>query len=421
MTLVSRWRSGDHTEIYLARETSRRPLRLGEFMGEGNSAEVFAIAEEGWNELVVAKIYLPGKKPDHLHSIIEEARQRDLAGLGGRGHDADGGRYSPLAIPKGILYPSAVSSEPCGLLVTKIDSTRFISLDTFFQTPLKNDLTVTSFAAECLAEIVAWLHDNGYVVGDFSGTNIRVDSTGHVCLLDVDSFGIVGNGILRPSADSSRHFLAPESSATGQTDQESDRFVLTMLVCQLLLGISPFAGAEKGNRNSSIQDNINHGKSWLFSPGDVVLPVRFQAHPGLAALPASTGRLVRRGLAEPDQRPAAAEWVVELRAIQSALEKCTCGGMRFSGAACPACKDGYKQLSEKQALPAWGYQEQRPERRTAQPGTARTLPQPRVDSRPRRTIPAAPQRRPRKANRQLILAIVVIFILAAFLAWSLLS
>jgi DNA-binding helix-hairpin-helix protein with protein kinase domain len=353
--LVSRWRSEPRPDVYLARGGTREPLRLGEFIGEGNSAEVFGMADAPWKELVVAKIYLPGKKPQYLQLIVEEARAREIGKLGGRGSDAAGGRYSPLATPKAFLFPSVSSSEPCGLLVTKVDPERFVSLDRFMQTSLKSDLVVTSFAAESLAEIVAWLHEKGYIVGDFSGTNVQVDKSGHVCLLDVDSFGIVGHGYVWASGDSSQHYIAPEM-LTGETTQESDRFILTMLITQLLLaGASPFAGVEHGRRDSGLQDNINHGLSWLFSPEKFVLPSKLRGHPGLAALPESTQRLVRRGLGSPGQRPSAQEWVADLHSAGPALENCTCGAKRFRGAACQICKSGYAPPQNGQSLPKWGY------------------------------------------------------------------
>ncbi|WP_213011326.1 hypothetical protein [Paractinoplanes toevensis] len=310
---------------------------------------------EGWSSLVVAKLYLPEKMPGNLAAIVEEATARRIGRLGARGSDDDAGAYSPLATPKAVLYPSADADKPCGLLLARVDPQRFVSFDKFLHSPLKNDLSVACLAAECLAEIVAWLHGHDYIVGDFSGTNIRVDSSGRVCLLDLDSFGIVGHPEVVPSGDTSRHYLAPET-VTGEPTQDSDRFVLSMLVIQLLLqGIPPFAGVPRGRREASVQDNINHRRSWLLDPKDLILPLRARDHPGLAALPELTDLLFRRAVDKAAPRPTADEWVRELRRIRATVEPCECGGLRFAGAVCPSCKAGHVAPAPEELLSKWVY------------------------------------------------------------------
>ncbi|WP_267902608.1 protein kinase domain-containing protein [Streptomyces triticirhizae] len=173
-------------------------------------------------------------------------------------------------------------------------------------------------AAASLAELLADLHAEEYVVGDLKPENLWVNAAGAVALADVDSLQFVDGGETFPCRMRSAGYTAPECvDSETLPDRASDSFVLAVLAHQLLMdGLHPFHGhPADGSPYVSFDDNLLRGRCRLVDRASVVLP-RFA--PPLDLLPAGLSRLFRRafdaaGRRDPSVRPSPAEWARALR------------------------------------------------------------------------------------------------------------
>lgn len=339
---MSRWQPG--MSVWLETKVGRTEVRLGDVLGDGRAAEVFALDDKRYGHLLVAKLYIGRQSGDldNLVRVISLAHERGLSTLDWP-RTTSGARYAPIAVPKARIFADARSSQVVGVAVVQIEPERFRSLEEFFSSVHVRDIRCATHFGLRLAEIVAFLHapTRSYVVGDLSETNVRVDRDGFVAILDADSFGVLddqGELLLRPNYAPPRS-LPPDVDDRGLT-QASDAFMVARFVMQALFGgMDPFGGVVTDHPEVDVQARVNRGMSWLVYRDSFTLPARWRDHPGLDILPQKLHDLTLRFLKGTlHDWPTAAEWRDELRrAHDDLLTACRCGSARFRFCACPTC------------------------------------------------------------------------------------
>ena len=200
-----------------------------------------------------------------------------------------------------------------------------------------------------LVNIVAELHDNGYIIGDFNHENIGVDILlGQIQIVDCDSFHIIGsNGITYRTEVVMPGYLAPEIIRHCQNERingrpyrindvclptfsiESDLFCLAKHVFKLLMnGADPFTGilenttgsiAEPFQGNEAIERNAYIFKSGYYSNSTYC--------PAADEIPSYLNNLFYRAFVEghnnPRSRPNTQEWNNALTMYLYSLCQCS--------------------------------------------------------------------------------------------------
>lgn len=212
------------------------------------------------------------------------------------------------------------------------------------------DFTLSYFQririARNLCSLVVGIHSINQTIGDFNPNNIFVDrKTGLVSLVDTDSFHLKNmRGIVFRCGVGLGEYLAPEiqginlSTTTSQTyTQDTDRFALAIHIFRLLMnGTHPYTTAKASigagtNTVSSVslpqkETAIKNGESPHFSrkrAGTIIPPYC----PQLDILPENIRSLFQRafdfGHSDPNKRPSAAEWFLELQRVEKDVVTCT--------------------------------------------------------------------------------------------------
>jgi DNA-binding helix-hairpin-helix protein with protein kinase domain len=184
--------------------------------------------------------------------------------------------------------------------------------------------------ARNLAAAFDAVHRHGHVIGDVNQGNVVVSRRATVRLIDCDSFQVTHDGQTFPCRVGVPLFTPPELH--GQRldrvprTHEHDRFGLAVLVFQLLfMGRHPFAGRHR-LRVAPVETAIREGlfafgeeagsRGW--TPPPFSLRLRDVTHP-VACL---FERAFSRDAAQGSPRPTAAEWVLELDALEADLVIC---------------------------------------------------------------------------------------------------
>lgn len=189
----------------------------------------------------------------------------------------------------------------------------------------------TSLAAAInLAQLVADVHEAGYVIGDLKQENLWAGQDGTVGISDVDSFQFTDGGEFFPCRAMSPGYTAPEGidNSAAVLDAASDNFVLAVLIYQLLMdGMHPFHGQPgDGTPYVSLDDNVLHGRARIVQADLVRVPSWV---PPLTILPRHIRALFRqcfgaRGCRIREARPAASEWVAALAQVRAAGQLQSC-------------------------------------------------------------------------------------------------
>lgn len=189
-------------------------------------------------------------------------------------------------------------------------------------------------AALLLAEAVAALHAEGVVIGDLNPENVLFSPAAgpagwRAVLLDSDSFQIRSAdgqrfhcGVARPL------YTAPELVGCDLSrtwrEKSSDHFALAVLIYQLLLHDHPFDNAiNSAEPDLPIGDKIRRG---LYPhAADVRAGLRpSPARPSPQEVSAALAEAFQRSFAlEPQMRPTAAEWVLQLRQLHRQVVPCS--------------------------------------------------------------------------------------------------
>jgi DNA-binding helix-hairpin-helix protein with protein kinase domain len=178
-----------------------------------------------------------------------------------------------------------------------------------------------------LAAAVDAVHRAGFIIGDFNESNVLVDESGLVTLIDCDSFQVtLPDGRVLTNDLSREEYRAPEFTG-GARRVEEDLFALAVHVFALLMhGVHPFDGVWTGPGALPPEADLARRGTWVLGgsrlrPGTALPPRDVLPGPLLDLFGLAFGA----GAARPRQRPDAARWRRELAAAADRLTRCPSG------------------------------------------------------------------------------------------------
>ncbi|WP_329273009.1 protein kinase domain-containing protein [Streptomyces sp. NBC_01451] len=297
------------------RSASGREWLLGDVVGSGSEGVVYTV--DGQPGLVAKLVPLPAEADNYrlrVESLVRQGREPRTVRL-------LSGTPSRLAWP---LETLGTSGGVTGYLMRDMRRAFLPFEHVLLPTARRESLPSATWAtalrtAASLAELVADLHAEGYVIGDLKPDNLWSDAEGRTGLADIDSLQFTDGRRTFPCRMRSPGYTAPEGiDSDALPDRASDCFVLAVLVHQLLMGgLHPFHGRPAdGSPYFSLDDNVRNGRCRITDRGSVVLP---RAAPPVDLLPRGLTALFvqvfgRSGRGDPATRPDAAAWARGLRA-----------------------------------------------------------------------------------------------------------
>lgn len=324
------------------RRGNNKPLTLGQWLGAGGEAAVYAVVGE---PALVAKLY---HQPTALHAAKLRAMianpPREPARLQG---------HRSLAWPADLILDTR--GTVVGFLMPRIDFATSAPLLKLYN-PQDREQTAPGFTWEYLlrtasniASVVEVLHAHGYVIGDLNESNLFVTDRTLVTLVDCDSMQVPGPaGALFRCLVGKAEYTPPELQgqdfAAVNRGPSADNFGLAILTFMLLMeGVHPFAGVWRGaGTPPPIETNIKNCRCPYtqpkalapppYAPSFTILPPRLQA---------LTLRCFGTGCADPAQRPTAQEWHQALQAAEQGLVHCKINSQHVYSAhltRCPWCQ-----------------------------------------------------------------------------------
>lgn len=181
------------------------------------------------------------------------------------------------------------------------------------------------------AKAFAALHDTGCLVGDVNHGGIRVGADATVKLIDCDSFQINAGSRVFLCEVGVENFTPPElqgkSFKTVTRTPNHDNFGLAVMVFYLLMmGRHPFAGRFSGQGEMPIDRAIGE---FRYAYGQARSASRMDPPPNTASVQVASPAVVAlweqafgRGGSQGSGRPAAAQWVGALSAMESSFVRC---------------------------------------------------------------------------------------------------
>lgn len=322
-----------------------RQAYLGKEIASGGEARVYKIDTTPSNDLkqpLLAKMYL-GKPREDLDEFIQAV------------HDTGLGNIRPLLkeepreVRKRKMYQTVAAplylikfrenGETVGVAVRELDTRRFNAIEKFYGNKIVDNLHTSTLAAIRLVRLVSAIHQRGFVIGDFSASNVLIDLEGHIAFIDCDSFVLAGNRLGSQDGKTTANWRAPECKETKQFTFASDTFVLGLHIGKLLFsGIGPFDAPDPKNPNSTPQDNIDANRSWLWDE-DIDAPFMVARSHGLKDLPPHLRVNLEATLSHhATQRPT--DYTELLNALNETLlgvAQGPCGHYRMYGQHCRYC------------------------------------------------------------------------------------
>lgn len=335
------------TAIYLSGPEldGYRKVYLGREVGHGAYAAVYEIDTTPSSDVeapLLAKLYVD-KPRDDIEMFIQAVHDTGLGYIGPhlKRESLEVMRekaHYAVAAPLHLVKYSQ-NGEVVGVAVRQLDTDRFIAISDYYRMPLVDELPVSLIAAIRLVLLVTDIHKRGFVIGDFSASNILIDREGHVAIIDCDSFLLAGSGSHGQRADVTINWRAPECKGTQRLTFASDIFVLGLHISKLLFsGIGAFDAPDPKNPDGTPQTNIDANRSWLWN-NDIDTPDMIAQSRGLSDLPPRLRASLRAALSQnADLRPLdCTELLSALNDAMDGLIQGTCGHYRMHGDHCRYC------------------------------------------------------------------------------------
>lgn len=322
-----------------------RQAYLGQEIASGGEARVYKIDTTPSNDLkqpLLAKMYL-GKPREDLDKFIHAVHDTGL------GNIRPLLKQEPREVTKQKMYHAVAAplylikfrenGKTVGVAVRELDTRRFNAIEKFYGNEIVDNLHTSTLAAIRLVLLVRAIHQRGFVIGDFSASNVLIDLEGHIAFIDCDSFVLAGDYLGSQDGKTTANWRAPECKKTKQFTFASDTFVLGLHIGKLLFsGIGPFDAPDPKNPNCTPQDNIDANRSWLWDE-DIDAPIMVARSQGLRDLPPHLRVSLEATLShDPARRPA--DYTELLDALKETLLGVTqgpCGHYRMYGQHCRYC------------------------------------------------------------------------------------
>lgn len=324
---------------------------LDQVFSRGGEAEIWSIRQEPH---LVAKRY---------HKPMPEHEAKIMAMLANPPQQP--GTHPAVAWPLQLLYENRRFT---GYLMPRIHDSRPIF---HFYNPARRARMGDRYpwrvflhrSARNLATAVELVHKRGYVIGDLNESNVLVNRSALVTLVDADSFQVGnGQGTLYRCPVGKAEFTPTELQGVDFKSVDRtvahDNFGLAVLIFYLLMeGYHPFAGVKEDGISVGRVDlhGIRHGlfpytRNSIMQPPPGA-PIFMWLDPSLQAL---FHRAFVEGHTAPDRRPAADEWHEALSAAEAGLATCSATPHHiFSGhlRRCPHCnRSAIPAIAEPQPI-----------------------------------------------------------------------
>jgi len=305
-------------EMTVSSPTGER-FALDQRFNRGGEAEIWTIRREPH---LVAKLY-------HQPTLAHEAKLTAMLA----NPPQQPGSHPAVAWPLQLLY---CEKRFAGYMMPRVHDSRPIFQ---FYNPVQRSRMSESYpwryflhrAARNLASAVELVHKRGYVIGDLNESNVLVNRSALVTLVDVDSFQVATNsGNIYRSMVGKAEFTPPELQALDfksiDRNATHDHFGLAVLIFYLLMeGYHPFAGVRTDHVSVGRVDlhGIRHGLFPYTREQEVEPPPNA---PTFMWLDPDIQRSFRCAFIEghdaPHHRPSAIEWQDVLAVAESALVTC---------------------------------------------------------------------------------------------------
>ncbi|HRW06266.1 MAG TPA: hypothetical protein P5121_14280 [Caldilineaceae bacterium] len=313
-------------------------FELDQRFNRGGEAEIWALRRD---PNIIAKLY-------HHPTLVHEAKLTAMLA----NPPQQAGTHPAVAWPLQLLYRE---QHFAGYLMPRVHESRPIF---HFYNPVLRARISEKYpwryflhrAARNLAAAVELVHKRGYVIGDLNESNVLVNRSALVTLVDVDSFQVQsGSRNTYRSMVGKAEFTPPELQGIDfksiDRNVAHDNFALAVLIFYLLMeGYHPFAGVHNDGISVGRVDlhGIRHGL-FPYARGGAVAPP--PNAPTFMWLDPTVQRLFRRafvdGHATPALRPSATEWHETLVVAEAALVACRADAMHIYAnhlGRCPHCK-----------------------------------------------------------------------------------
>jgi hypothetical protein len=320
------------------RDSAGAPLELGELLGRGGEARVFALTGD------------PGRAVK-LYSRPDAERGRKLKAMLAR-VPADPDRRSghvSIAWPERLVIDS--TGAVAGFVMPRVDARRYLPLHQLYH-PGSRRTRAPGMSWRYLVRIarnlsgtLAALHEAGYVVGDLNESNILVDDRALVTLVDLDSIQVASGTRVYRCPVGKGEYTAPELQGRSLRETtrrpSSDRFALGVLAFLLLMeGNHPFTGVFTGaGEPPGMEENIRARRCAFFGRSTLAPP---PAAPPLAMLGPGLADMLRRCLIGPPwRRPDARSFQAAFAELEEELVSCRqrpTHAYRGDLARCPWCE-----------------------------------------------------------------------------------
>jgi len=305
----------------LQRGSNNSAVGLGKELGRGGEGAVFPVI--GASDLV-AKIYLKPPSATKVEKLRSMARNASPALLRVAAWPVDV-LTDPAGAVRGFLMPKVSAREDVHELYSPKSRRRaFPNVDFRFVVR----------AAANIARAFGQVHAAGHVIGDVNHGNALVGRDGTVVLIDCDSFQVRDGARLFTCDVGVPLFTAPELAGHGfrglKRSANHDAFGLAVLLFHLLyLGRHPFAGKHAAGE-MPIERAIAESR---FAYGSKAEHFGMTRPPGTLALDTfgdDIAQLFERAFAPPElARPAPAQWIDALQALESRLASCRISPAHF--------------------------------------------------------------------------------------------
>ena len=268
------------------------------------------------------------------------------------------GAHVSIAWPLDTLHNAlpASANNTAGFLMHKIVSMKEVS-QCYNPAARKRNFPHFTYRHLCAVAIniaiaVNAVHGRNYVIGDINESNIMINDSGLVTLIDTDSFQVIdqSNGTIYRSPVGKPEYTPPDlqghSFDAVDRDQYHDRFGLGVIIYQLLMeGRHPYAGRFTGRGEPpAIEDNIARGH-FLHSGSRAVPLVEGPGYMPWHTLDGSVAELFRlcfeRGHDNQIVRPTAFQWEETIIQAVGSFVTCTHSSQHLyfgHNSTCPWCQ-----------------------------------------------------------------------------------
>ena len=300
--------------------TSHAPFELGPELGRGGEGIVYQLKNDPGS---VAKIYHAGKLPpiDKLWLMLQSPPDDPMRSMQ---HVSIVWLNDLVQNHKGQIFGIVMPKIPWGIPIHQLYHPRsrrekFVGFDWRY----------LHRSAANLAAAVAAIHAKGYAIGDLNESNVLVQPTALVSMIDTDSFQVPNpNGETFRCRVGKPEFTAPELQSvrlsTIDRSEEHDRFALAVMIFLLLMeGSHPFRGiGGPPQLDERIQQGLYPysltGSSSIKTPP--LNPPFRNLHPEIQQL---FQICFVDGFSHPYRRPRAAVWADALSYIENDFQQCS--------------------------------------------------------------------------------------------------